>query len=503
MVDDPIEDWLRVEARRSDRLQHIGHGGLAFEGCVEVVEEVGVRDGERRLLCEGCQGLEFGVVEGADLVAVHVQSADQGTVERQRRPGVAPYPSDLRQLLEVRIAVGDRLHVIGVGHAPRTRVEEFPRGSGSWADRRADVGLHRWAMRRHVPGALSSVHGDRTGLAAAELGCVLENAFQHSGQVARVLADQRQHLAGRGLELQCFLEVVEQSGVAYGDRRLVGEGLQDRSLLLVERPDLGAAEVDLADPLTVDRERHARARAHVGLAEELGATIVEGLGRAILEERRLIEDGHSSSVRHGRLQTDRCAGGSDSDLHPDEVSVSKHHHALIGADQLNGPGEDAVEHDGQVSWVRADQFEDLARRRLEGERFGEFGVALLDVEQQPGVGDCVAGLCSERFEQFDLVGRERIDRVAEHENADRWPVARERDEHGRSDIRRTRGLDRLGVGRVGDVGLIVECQRDALTKHFRERRVVAEGALAATRLAVRAVSVERDHVPIAHEHSAT
>ncbi len=64
--------------------------------------------------------------------------------------------------------------------------------------------------------------------------------------------DQPEHFGHRRLQLQCLFQVVEEPRVADGDRGLVGERLQDRRLLLVEGSDLGAAEVDLADPLAVD-----------------------------------------------------------------------------------------------------------------------------------------------------------------------------------------------------------------------------------------------------------
>ena len=102
--------------------------------------------------------------------------------------------------------------------------------------------------------------------------------------------------------------------------------------------------------------------------------------------------------------------------------MSKHHHALIGADQLDGPGEDAVEHDGQVSWVRADQFEDLARRRLECERLAELGVAFIDVDQNAGARDRVARLGSECLQQRDLVVGERFDDRLDHGDPDRGPA---------------------------------------------------------------------------------
>ncbi len=182
--------------------------------------------------------------------------------------------------------------------------------------------------------------------------------------------------------------------------------------------------------------------------------------------------------------------------------MSQHDRALIGPDQFDGAGEDAVEHDGEISRVRADQFEDLAGGRLEFERLSELCVALLDVGQEPRVRNGIAGLCSERLQEFDLVGRERVDRVAECEDTDRWPVAREGHEHRRSDTCCIRGLDRLGVGGIGDLGLVVECQRNAFTKHLRQRRVVAEGALETAWFAAGAVSVERDDVSLAHEDSA-
>ena len=60
-----------------------------------------------------------------------------------------------------------------------------------------------------------------------------DEALEHWREVARVGADQLENLAGGGLELQrlgqvgvAFLDLAEQPGVVDGDRRLVGERLE-------------------------------------------------------------------------------------------------------------------------------------------------------------------------------------------------------------------------------------------------------------------------------------
>ncbi len=325
MLDDAVEDRLYVEAGRAHRIEDVGHGGLAFEGGVELVEEVGVRDGERRLFGERGQGLELGVVERPDLMAIHVQAADGRSLERQPCGRVAADTPNAGQLMEVGPLGAHPLHVFELRHATRPDGEEFARDSHVGADRRADVRRHGGPVRSDVPGGVALGHRDRTCLAAAELGCVLEDAFQHRRQIARVFADQRQHLARGGLELKRLLEVVEEPCVADRDRRLVGERLQDRCLLLVERADLGAAQIDLANPLAVDAKRELRRAPDVVLPEPFGESrgCAVVLCPTVVVKPRLVGEDLMASVRKVRANRRHCT--ADRRLEANEITVSELH----------------------------------------------------------------------------------------------------------------------------------------------------------------------------------
>ena len=74
-----------------------------------------------------------------------------------------------------------------------------------------------------------------------------DQRIEHGLQIERRAADDLEHVGGGGLLLQRFAQLVgallhrvEQPHVLDGDHRLVGEGLDQRDLLVGERPDLAA-----------------------------------------------------------------------------------------------------------------------------------------------------------------------------------------------------------------------------------------------------------------------
>ena len=71
-----VEDRLHVETRRADGVEHLGHGCLAFQRCVEVVEQLGIGDCDDCLLGERLQRGCVVIVERANLVAYDVEIAD-------------------------------------------------------------------------------------------------------------------------------------------------------------------------------------------------------------------------------------------------------------------------------------------------------------------------------------------------------------------------------------------------------------------------------------------
>ncbi len=95
---------------------------------------------------------------------------------------------------------------------------------------------------------------DRAKLCVAQSRRPFGDHVENRLQIGRRARDDAENVVGRGLLLQRFgerlvarLHLVEQTNVLDGDHRLVGEGLQQRDLLVAEGPDLGAPDDQDAD----------------------------------------------------------------------------------------------------------------------------------------------------------------------------------------------------------------------------------------------------------------
>ena len=117
------------------------------------------------------------------------------------------------------------------------------------------------------PGATARRGCRRPGRAAAR---ARRSASKHRLHVGRRAADDAQHLGGRRLPLERLLGLVEQAHVLDRDHRLVGEGLEQRDLLVGERPHLAGASTTIAPIDRACRAASAR-RARAVAAEPLRA----------------------------------------------------------------------------------------------------------------------------------------------------------------------------------------------------------------------------------------
>ena len=81
VVGDAREDGLQVEPGLADGVEDVGHCGLAFEGGVEVVEQLGVRDGDGCLVGECLHDRRDFRIERSHLVAGQIEVADPFVVE--------------------------------------------------------------------------------------------------------------------------------------------------------------------------------------------------------------------------------------------------------------------------------------------------------------------------------------------------------------------------------------------------------------------------------------
>ena len=78
-------------------------------------------------------------------------------------------------------------------------------------------------------------------LGIAKPGRQFDERMQHRLQIEGRTADDLQHVGGGGLLLQRFAHLVEQPRILDRDNGLVGEGLEQRELLVGERPDVLAS----------------------------------------------------------------------------------------------------------------------------------------------------------------------------------------------------------------------------------------------------------------------
>jgi hypothetical protein len=93
-----------------------------------------------------------------------------------------------------------------------------------------------------------------TYLCVAQLFCQFADDFEHRLDLGGRARDDTQDFTCRGLVLQCFSEVMvahpqlrKQPDVLNSDDRLVGEGMEQRDLLIWKRSGFGPADYDGAD----------------------------------------------------------------------------------------------------------------------------------------------------------------------------------------------------------------------------------------------------------------
>ena len=87
---------------------------------------------------------------------------------------------------------------------------------------------------------------------------LFEHRIEHRREVAGRGIDDLQHLGGRGLLLQRLARLGDEPRVLHRDDRLRREILQQRDLLVGERPDLLAIDCDHAEQVTVLAQRHGK-----------------------------------------------------------------------------------------------------------------------------------------------------------------------------------------------------------------------------------------------------
>ena len=214
------------------------------------------------------------------------------------------------------------------------------------------------------------------------------------------------------------LRLVEQAHVLDRDRRLVGERLHQRDLLVGERPRLHAPQRDRADRVAFAHQRHRQDRA-VPMPRCSSRAIGNSLrGAAAMSSRwttarsrtRATGD-RAAGERHRRSPSSSVGVLAESCDASCSASPSTRTDRRLGrVAKLSARSRDGVEHGLHVAGRAADHAQDLADRRLLLER-------LLRLVEQPHVVDRDRRLPCERLDQRDLVGREQARLAAEQEYA--------------------------------------------------------------------------------------
>ena len=109
--------------------------------------------------------------------------------------------------------------------------------------------------------ALQDLHHGKTGTEQSPQ--VANDCFEYRFRIGHRSADRRKNFAGGGLLFErlgqfagALAQLVEQAGVLDGDRRLIGERLEQRDVLVLERPHLAAAHQDRAERAALAQQRH-------------------------------------------------------------------------------------------------------------------------------------------------------------------------------------------------------------------------------------------------------
>lgn len=90
---------------------------------------------------------------------------------------------------------------------------------------------------RHDLRLIAVLHEDRTGRGVAQLGDASQHDVEHDPHVARVLADETQHLTCRCLQRQGVGHLAPLLGCGDGIAGLNGERLQQLNIIIGERLD--------------------------------------------------------------------------------------------------------------------------------------------------------------------------------------------------------------------------------------------------------------------------
>ena len=113
MKGDHVEHRPQIETCRTHGVEHLGHRNLAFERCIEFVEEPGVRNRDRGLVSKRLQNLSRSLVEWTHLFATDDERADEFSIEDQCDIHHASNVVDANEFINLWDAIASDHRVVG------------------------------------------------------------------------------------------------------------------------------------------------------------------------------------------------------------------------------------------------------------------------------------------------------------------------------------------------------------------------------------------------------
>ena len=257
-VKDLVEHRRGVGHRAADHLQHLGRGGLLLQRLLGLVEQPRVLDRDHRLMGKGLQQRDFLFREARRRFPDNIEKP-HGLIFPDHRGKDLRIAADLQPLrhgthrpVNVRIERIDEVQGLAAQNAFHVRlgrnlctIIDLPQSR----EGRAVVGAQcDMALRHDQQDALLG--------AVEQFLAAPQDLVEHRRGVSDRRADCLQYFGGGRLMLQRLLGLVEQPHVLDGDDGLVGEGLDEADLPLVEGPDFAAPGGHDADERGVPQHRH-------------------------------------------------------------------------------------------------------------------------------------------------------------------------------------------------------------------------------------------------------
>ena len=242
---DRIEDWFHVGRGSRNGSQDLGEGRLSIERLPCLVEETSVVHRDDRLVGESLDEVDLVGGERPNLLVAQHDHPDRLAPTKHRHGEVRAEPRPHGDLV---------VRIVGVGEG----IGDVRAGAGEC--RPADDRLTAWRDRmllpvppvflgarvRHDPIQAVAEQEERAHIGATEPFRARDDCPEHRLEIECRLADDPQHITGRGLTIERVFRLVEEADVLDSDDRLIGKGLDELDLAVGERAHLVPSERDHA-----------------------------------------------------------------------------------------------------------------------------------------------------------------------------------------------------------------------------------------------------------------